>query len=211
MQERHFLFLLTPEIAAGTLLMYCTSTSCVALYTFAGIPWVDGVSSAYGTQLCGWCPGYEGHLHGSSIGLIHLTRCMHGLMAAKKIFSGVARIISPQFHSRKIPSLGGLRTDPDAFPSRSLHQVHCRNATSFPFFSTSSYNSNVCLCLVFVLPDSPLLSINGFLFGVVRLACIKKSLFAVEFLTQPSSQKSIRLISVALVPLIAISSGLGHN
>jgi hypothetical protein len=48
-------------------------------------------------------------------------------MAAKKIFSGVARIISPQFHSRKIPSLGGLRTDPDAFPSRSLHQVHCRN------------------------------------------------------------------------------------
>ena len=66
---------------------------------------------------------------------------MHGLMAAKKIFSGVARIISPQFHSRKIPSLGGLRTDPDAFPSRSLHQVHCRNATSFPFFSTSSYNS----------------------------------------------------------------------
>jgi hypothetical protein len=52
---------------------------------------------------------------------------MHGLLAAKKIFSGVARIISPQFHSRKIPSLGGLRTDPDAFPSRSLHQVHCRN------------------------------------------------------------------------------------
>jgi hypothetical protein len=49
------------------------------------------------------------------------------------------------------------------------------NATSFPFFSTSSYNSNVCLCLVCVLRNFPLLSVNEFLFGVVRFVVYQET------------------------------------
>jgi hypothetical protein len=62
-----------------------------------------------------------------------------------------------------------------------------------------------------VLPEFPLLVVNGFLFGVVRFGVGQENpsppSLPPEFLAQLSSQKSIRLISAALVPLIAIFVG----
>jgi hypothetical protein len=126
-------------------------------------------------------------------------------MAAKKIFPCVARMISLQFHSRKIPSLGGLRTDLRCFslplspPSSLLERYQLST------LSTPSTTANVRLCLVCILPDFPLLGVNGFLFGIVRFGVHQETPLC------PSSQRSIQLISASLVPLVAISSGLGHS
>ena len=93
---------------------------------------------------------------------------MPWLDGRKKIFSCVARMISLQFHSRKIPSLGGLRTDLRCFslplsPPSSLFERY-----QLSTLSTPSTTANVRLCLVCILLDFPLLGVNGFLFGVVR-------------------------------------------
>lgn len=94
----------------------------------------------------------------------------------KMIFSCVARMICPQFYSRKNTQvLAGCAQTPDAFPPALLHQVDHSNATQLSTLSTSSYHSKRLPFLWFcALPNFPLLGVNGFLFAVVRLVCIRK-------------------------------------
>jgi hypothetical protein len=129
---------------------------------------------AYSTKLCGWSLGHWAHLHGSSVGLIQLTRCMRSLTAAKRYFP-VWLVDLPPFHLRKIPSLGGLRTDPTLFLPLFSTKITTPNATNFPLSPLLPTTANVCLCLVCVLPNFPLLGISEFLFGVVRLGVYQET------------------------------------
>ena len=119
----------------------------------------------------------------------------------------------PQFYSRKNTQVLAGCAQTRRFSSRSSPPSSTtRTLPGFPLSPHHPTTANVCLSLVCVLPDFPLLGVNGFLFCSRAIWCVSgNSLFALEFLTRPSSQKSIHLISAALASLIAISSGLGHS
>jgi hypothetical protein len=218
LQERHFLFLLRhPKIAAGT--YQCTAPPGLdkylvcRLHVSAGTPCVNGASMCIQHAIVWLVPRALG-TPSRFICRTNLVDKVHAqLDGCKIIFSCVARMICPQISSRKNTQvLAVCAQTPTLFLPLFSTKFTTRTLPSFPLSPHHLTTANVCLCLVCVFPDFPLLGVNGFLFAVVRFGVYQElPLFAPEFLTRPSSQKSIRLISAALAPLIAVSSGLGHS
>ena len=103
---------------------------------------------------------------------------MRSLMAAKwDIFLRGLNDLPPIFHSRKNTQvLAGCAQTPTLFPPALLHQVHHLNTAQLSTLSTIILpQQNVCLCLVCVFPDFPLLGVNGFLFAVGRFGVYQET------------------------------------